>query len=182
MIVFSSPSTLVATFRLQGLTQSRVHFRVSKKMVWLPMLGMFNVHTAVNACDCTRGPHWGIKPASVACRSDTLPTELHPSPIYSDISGCESIVYSTGSRSTPQPTPPNPISPTSGIQLKKSSKKRKAKERKTITRGLYTCVTRLTLINIARPLQKCMQVHRARGQSVEFRRRFVPCQFCQRLS
>ena len=23
-------------------------------------------------------PHWGIELASVACQSDTLPTELHP--------------------------------------------------------------------------------------------------------
>ena len=57
-----------------------------------------NVRTDVNACDCTRGctdtvresalkidsgrkipcPHRGIEPASAACRSDALPTELHP--------------------------------------------------------------------------------------------------------
>ena len=60
---------------------------------------IFNVHTHVNACDCTQGCmdfvractqswlweknpllHQGIEPASVACWSDTLPTELHPSP------------------------------------------------------------------------------------------------------
>ena len=60
--------------------------------------GMFNVHTNVNACDCTRGctdtrkrvcteswhweknplPHRGIEPASAACRSDVPATELHP--------------------------------------------------------------------------------------------------------
>ena len=52
---------------------------------------IFKEHTDVNACDCTWGcmDHTGefalkvdsgkkIKPASVACRSDTLPTELHP--------------------------------------------------------------------------------------------------------
>ena len=58
------------------------------------------MYTDVNACGCTRwctdsvrvcaeSWHWeknsllqrGIKPASVACRSDTLPTELHPHPL-----------------------------------------------------------------------------------------------------
>ena len=57
--------------------------------------GIFNVCTNVNACDCPRGckvstdswlweknplPHWGIAPASAACRSDALATELHPHP------------------------------------------------------------------------------------------------------
>ena len=65
------------------------------------MLGIFNVRTDVNACDCTQRlcgrrkrvcaerwlggggnpqPHRGIEPASAACRSDALPTELHPRP------------------------------------------------------------------------------------------------------
>ena len=59
----------------------------------------FNVRTDVNECDRTRGctdtrkrvcteswlwekspsPHLGIEPAAAACRSDALPTELHPS-------------------------------------------------------------------------------------------------------
>ena len=59
---------------------------------------IFNVHKHVNACDCTRGctdtvsvsslkvdcgeknplPHRRIEPSSAACRSDVLPTELHP--------------------------------------------------------------------------------------------------------
>ena len=62
---------------------------------------IFNVRTDVNACDCTWGCtdtvkgfalkvdsgreekknpllHRGIEPASAACRSDALPTELHP--------------------------------------------------------------------------------------------------------
>ena len=70
-------------------------------MVWLPVLGIFNVRTDVDACDCTRGlyghcktvctgrclweknplPHRGLEPASVlrlACRSDALLTELFP--------------------------------------------------------------------------------------------------------
>ena len=61
--------------------------------------GIFNVRTDVNACNCTRCvrthvresavkddreknplPHRGIEPALVACRSDALPTELHPQP------------------------------------------------------------------------------------------------------
>ena len=61
--------------------------------------GIFNMHTDVNACDCTWGcmdpvresalkadreknllPHRGIEPASAECRSDALPTELHPYP------------------------------------------------------------------------------------------------------
>ena len=59
---------------------------------------IFNVHTYVNECDCTRGcmdtvrksalkvdleknplPHRGIEPASKTCRSDALPTELRVS-------------------------------------------------------------------------------------------------------
>ena len=57
---------------------------------------IFNVYTDVNACNCTRGctdtvresalkvdleknplPHRRIEPASAACWSDGLPTELH---------------------------------------------------------------------------------------------------------
>ena len=54
-------------------------------MVWLPAFGIFNVHTAIDTCDCTRGlyrhckrgctgswlweknplPHLGLKPASI---------------------------------------------------------------------------------------------------------------------
>ena len=68
--------------------------------VWLPVIGLFNVHTGVHACDCTRGlyrhrkrvcseswlwekkpsPHPGTEPASTACLSNALPTELHPRP------------------------------------------------------------------------------------------------------
>ena len=63
-------------------------------------MGIFNMRTDVNACDCTRGctdtiresareswhwgenplPHWGFKPASAACQSVALPTELHHPP------------------------------------------------------------------------------------------------------
>ena len=58
---------------------------------------IFNMRTDVNVCNCTRGCthtiresalkvdsgrkiplHRGIKPRWVACRSNTLPTELHP--------------------------------------------------------------------------------------------------------
>ena len=56
---------------------------------------IFNVRTDVNTCECTRKcgntvresalklgekplPHQGIEPESAACRSDSLPTELHP--------------------------------------------------------------------------------------------------------
>ena len=62
--------------------------------------GSLNVPTDVDAYDCTRevyghskrvcteswlwqkNPllHWGIKPASVMCWSDSIPTELHPHP------------------------------------------------------------------------------------------------------
>ena len=57
------------------------------------------MHTDVKACDGTQGrmdtviesalkvdreknpsSHQGIEPASVACQSDALPTELHPRP------------------------------------------------------------------------------------------------------
>ena len=61
---------------------------------------IFNMRTDVNACGCTQGctdtvresalkadserknplPHRGIEPASAACRSDALATELHPPP------------------------------------------------------------------------------------------------------
>ena len=61
--------------------------------------GIFNVRLDVNACDCRRGctntvresalkvdweknllPHRAIEPVSAVCRSDALPTELHPHP------------------------------------------------------------------------------------------------------
>ena len=60
-----------------------------KWKIWLPVLGIFNTHTDVEACDCTRGlykhqdskrvctgswlwektllPHQGLKPTSVLC-------------------------------------------------------------------------------------------------------------------
>ena len=55
---------------------------------------IFSARTDVSACDCTRkrvctesclreknpSPHRGIETASAACRSDALPTELHPQP------------------------------------------------------------------------------------------------------
>ena len=70
-------------------------------MLWLPVFGIFNVLTDVDACDCTRGlyrhckslhwklalgeknplPHQGLEAASVLClafQSDALPTELSP--------------------------------------------------------------------------------------------------------
>ena len=65
---------------------------------------IFNVRTDVNECGCTRGcrdsvricteswlmeknplPHLGIKPASAACRSDALPTDLHTHPNWTEI-------------------------------------------------------------------------------------------------
>ena len=72
-------------------------FSCVQATVWLPMLGILNVRTDVNACDCTRGlyghrkslhwkltlgeknplPHRRIEPASVKYRSDALPTGLH---------------------------------------------------------------------------------------------------------
>ena len=33
----------------------RAIFSCIQLKVWLPVLGIFNVHTDVNACDCTRG-------------------------------------------------------------------------------------------------------------------------------
>ena len=68
-------------------------------MVWLPVFGIFNVHTDVDACDCTPGlyghrkrdctgswlweknplPLRGLEPVSVlrlALQSDALPTKL----------------------------------------------------------------------------------------------------------
>ena len=86
--------------RYPVLTVQAVFACVQTK-VWLPILGIFNVRTDVSACDYTRGlcghrkrvctesclweknplPHRGIEPASAACRSDALPTELHPHPI-----------------------------------------------------------------------------------------------------
>ena len=71
---------------------------------------IFNMRTNVHACDRTQGctdtpkrvcteswlweknplPHRGIEPASVVCRSDALPTELHPH----SISGFPQTVHS----------------------------------------------------------------------------------------
>ena len=69
-------------------------------MAWLPLFGIFNEHTDVDACDCTRGavqtlqesalevdwekiplPYQGLKPASVLhldFQSNALPTDLSP--------------------------------------------------------------------------------------------------------
>ena len=64
-----------------------VVFSCVRTMVWLPVFGIFNVHTDVDACDCTRElyghrkrvctgsylweknplPHRGLEPASVSC-------------------------------------------------------------------------------------------------------------------
>ena len=78
-----------------------VVFSYVQTMTWLPVFGIFNVRTAVDACDCTRGPyghrqrvctgnrlweknslpHRVLEPASVlrlACQSDALPTDLFP--------------------------------------------------------------------------------------------------------
>ena len=69
-------------------------------MVWLPVMGILNVRTDVDACDCAQGCtdtirvsalemdsgreknllQQGLEPASVlhlAIQSDALPTELH---------------------------------------------------------------------------------------------------------
>ena len=78
-------------------------FSCVQRLVWLPVFGIFNMHTDVDACDCTRGlyghrkrvcteswlweksplPHQGIEPGSVLhldFQLDALPTELfHPS-------------------------------------------------------------------------------------------------------
>ena len=62
---------------------------------------IFNLRTDVKVCDCTRGcsntrkrvcteswqgenslPYRGMEPASAVCRSDALPTELHPQSVY----------------------------------------------------------------------------------------------------
>ena len=79
---------------------AHVIFLCVQTKIWLPVFGIFNVRTDVNACDCRRGvyghrkrvytenwlweknssPHGGIEPASAACRSDALPAELHPHP------------------------------------------------------------------------------------------------------
>ena len=65
---------------------------IHQTLIWTT--GSFNVHTDGNACDCTQRcmdieresalkveenplPHRGIKPASAACRSDAVLTELH---------------------------------------------------------------------------------------------------------
>ena len=34
-------------------------FSCVQTVVWLPVLGIFNVHTYIDACDCTRGPSAG---------------------------------------------------------------------------------------------------------------------------
>ena len=91
--------------RQSRATQPKVHVGCFIVSIIHPTLtwtaGSYNVCTDVNACDCTQGctdtvresalkvdsgegggifpsPHRGIEPASAACRSDALPTELHP--------------------------------------------------------------------------------------------------------
>ena len=70
-----------------------------------------NLRTGVNVCDCTRGlcgycervcikvdfeknrlPHRGIESASAACRSDALPTELHPCPLE-NVTKCDVMFW-----------------------------------------------------------------------------------------
>ena len=91
--------------RLQQLQEQRypfltvcAEFSCVQTKVSLPMLGIFNVHTDVTVCHCTRGPYrhskrvstesWlleknplppqRIEPTSTACPLNTIPTELHP--------------------------------------------------------------------------------------------------------
>ena len=76
----------------------RVVLSCVQTKVWLPVLGIFNMRTDVQTCDCTGGlyrhlrtvcteswlreknplPHWGIEPVSAVSQFDTLPTELQP--------------------------------------------------------------------------------------------------------
>ena len=83
-----------------------VVFSCVQIMAWLPVFGIFNVHTDVDACNCTRGlyrhresalevdwqknplPQQVLEPASVLClafKSDTLPTELYLPPHFMNI-------------------------------------------------------------------------------------------------
>ena len=102
-------------------------FSCVQTKVWLSILGVFNVRTDVDACDCTRGicghrkrvcteswlweknplPHRGIEPASAACRSDAIPTELHPRPcpisvllVLSTICLCMKVSFSPDNEPT----------------------------------------------------------------------------------
>ena len=81
----------------------RAVFWCVQTMVWLPVLGLFNVHTDANACDSVRGLNEhrkresamkvdsggnifcgnGENLTSAACRPDALPTELHPHSLVS---------------------------------------------------------------------------------------------------
>ena len=104
MLPFPEESQL----RQNRATQSMVHagcFSVSIIHRTDKDYGIFKVSTYVSARDCTRGctdtvresalkvenplPHRGIEPASKACLSDALPTELHslPSDILSTTQG-----------------------------------------------------------------------------------------------
>ena len=88
--------------RYPVLTVGAVFSYFQTKVV-LPMLGtVMYSQMSVNTGECTRGlyghrkrvcteswhrdkdplPHWGIKPASSSCRSDGLPTELHPRHVF----------------------------------------------------------------------------------------------------
>ena len=81
----------------------RAVFSCVQTLLWLPVLGIFNMHTAVDACDCTWGlyrhckrvcagswlweknplPHRGPELVSVlhlAFQLDALPTELSGCP------------------------------------------------------------------------------------------------------
>ena len=78
----------------------RAVFLCIQTKVWLPLRGMFNVRTDVKACNWTWGlcghckwvcteswlweknglPHWGIKPASVACSSMLYQLGYTPTP------------------------------------------------------------------------------------------------------
>ena len=81
-----------------------VVFSRVRTLVWLPVSGIFHVHTDADACNCTLGlfwhhkrvcseswlweknplPHQGLKPTQVlhlACQSDALPTEQFQSTV-----------------------------------------------------------------------------------------------------
>ena len=107
---FGSPylgkTTAAARAELPKFLTVRVVFSCVLTKAWLPVLGIFGVHTGINACDCTPGeggggcmdtirecteswlleknplPHQGIEPASDMWQSNRATSPSHLLPIF----------------------------------------------------------------------------------------------------
>ena len=68
-----------------SLTCAQMFMHVTAHLVYAQ-----HKRVSTESCLWEKNPlqHWGIEPASAACRSDALPTELHPHPFSRDVNAC----------------------------------------------------------------------------------------------